>query len=99
MCTHLPCRYAIKNTTGYSINALADFSPADPIEILKRLMIGSEGTLGFVSQVGYKTDPGPNAGRGPNAGPDPDQRAPTLTGEFARLRPAGHLQDRPRPPA
>jgi len=50
-------KYAIKNTTGYSINALADFSPSDPIEILKRIMIGSEGTLGFVSQVTYKTVP------------------------------------------
>lgn len=50
-------KYRIKNTTGYSINALADFSPDDPIEILKRIMIGSEGTLGFVSQVTYKTVP------------------------------------------
>ena len=48
-------KYAIKNTTGYSINALADFAPSDPIEIVKRLMIGSEGTLGFVSQVTYDT--------------------------------------------
>ena len=50
-------KYRIKNTTGYSINALADFSPDDPIEILKRIMIGSEGTLGFVSQVTYQTVP------------------------------------------
>jgi len=48
-------KYRIKNTTGYSINALIDFPPTDPIEILKRLMIGSEGTLGFVSQVTYDT--------------------------------------------
>ena len=47
-------KYSIKNTTGYSINALADFPPSDPIEILKRLMIGSEGTLGFVSRVTYQ---------------------------------------------
>jgi len=50
-------KYRIKNTTGYSINALADFSPDDPIEILKRIMIGSEGTLGFVSRVTYNTVP------------------------------------------
>ena len=50
-------KYSIKNTTGYSINALADFPPSDPIEIVKRLMIGSEGTLGFVSRVTYKTVP------------------------------------------
>ena len=40
---------------GYSINALVDHDVNDPIEIIKRLMIGSEGTLGFVSQATYKT--------------------------------------------
>jgi len=50
-------KYAIKNTTGYAINALADFSPGEPIEILKRIMIGSEGTLGFISRVTYNTVP------------------------------------------
>ena len=29
----------------------------DPIEIIKRLMIGSEGTLGFVSRATYNTVP------------------------------------------
>ncbi len=29
----------------------------DPIEIIKRLMIGSEGTLGFVAQATYNTVP------------------------------------------
>ncbi len=36
---------------GYSLNALVDFPLDSPIEIIKHLMIGSEGTLGFVSQV------------------------------------------------
>ncbi len=34
-----------------------DFPLDDPIEIIKRLMIGSEGTLGFVSQATYNTVP------------------------------------------
>ncbi|KAI3429690.1 hypothetical protein D9Q98_005775 [Chlorella vulgaris] len=50
-------KFAIKCTTGYSLNALVDFPTDDPIEVIKRLMIGSEGTLGFVSQVTYNTVP------------------------------------------
>jgi len=50
-------KYSIKCTTGYSLNALVDFPPSDPIEIIKRLMIGSEGTLGFISQATINTVP------------------------------------------
>lgn len=50
-------KFAIKCTTGYSLNALVDFPTSDPIEIIKRLMIGSEGTFGFVSQATYNTVP------------------------------------------
>jgi D-lactate dehydrogenase len=46
-------KYKIKNTTGYSLNALVDFE--DPIDILLHLMIGSEGTLGFISEITYRT--------------------------------------------
>jgi D-lactate dehydrogenase len=46
-------KYKMKNTTGYSINALIDFS--DPFDIIEHLMIGSEGTLGFISEVNLKT--------------------------------------------
>lgn len=48
-------KYSIKNTTGYSLNALTDFE--DPFEILQHLMIGSEGTLGFISEITYHTVP------------------------------------------
>ncbi|MCW8833359.1 MAG: FAD-binding oxidoreductase, partial [Colwellia sp.] len=46
-------KYRLKNTTGYAINALIDFN--DPIDILAHLMIGSEGTLGFISSITYNT--------------------------------------------
>lgn len=46
-------KYKIKNTTGYSLNAFIDY--ADPIDILEHLMIGSKGTLGFISEITYRT--------------------------------------------
>ena len=46
-------KYKMKNTTGYSLNALIDFT--DPFDIIEHLMIGSEGTLGFISEIKYKT--------------------------------------------
>ncbi len=48
-------KFAIKNTTGYSLNALIDFS--DPFQIMEHLMIGSEGTLGFIAEITYRTVP------------------------------------------
>jgi len=46
-------KYKIKNTTGYSINALTDYS--DPFDIIEHLMVGSEGTLGFISGITLNT--------------------------------------------
>ena len=46
-------KFKIKNTTGYSLNALVDYE--DPFDILAHLMIGSEGTLGFISRITYQT--------------------------------------------
>jgi len=48
-------KYRLKNTTGYAINALTDFD--DAIDILMHLMIGSEGTLGFITDISYQTVP------------------------------------------
>ena len=46
-------KFRLKNTTGYSLNALVDFD--DPVDMLAHLMIGSEGTLGFISEISYLT--------------------------------------------
>ena len=48
-------KYRLKNTTGYGLNALMDFD--DPLDILIHLMIGSEGTLGFIASITYDTVP------------------------------------------
>lgn len=46
-------KFAIKNTTGYGLNSLCDFT--DIKDILNHIFIGAEGTLGFVSRVEYFT--------------------------------------------
>lgn len=48
-------KYQIKNTCGYSLNALTDHD--DPVDMIAHLMIGSEGTLGFISEVTFQTLP------------------------------------------
>jgi D-lactate dehydrogenase len=46
-------KFKIKNTTGYSLNAFVDYH--NPFDIIKHLMIGSEGTLAFISDITYNT--------------------------------------------
>ncbi|MGO2584378.1 MAG: FAD-binding and (Fe-S)-binding domain-containing protein [Brachybacterium tyrofermentans] len=48
-------RFALKNTMGYGINALLDF--ATPADVLAHLVVGSEGTLAFVSSAVFRTVP------------------------------------------
>ena len=50
-------KFEIKNTTGYRLCAFLDAET--PVEIYRRLMIGSEGTLGFISRVIFDTVPIP----------------------------------------
>jgi D-lactate dehydrogenase len=53
MANRIRHKYEIKNTCGYSLNALIDFE--DPFDILSHLMVGAEGTLGFISGVTLRT--------------------------------------------
>lgn len=48
-------KYAIKNTTGLSMNAFVDYD--DPIQIIQNLLVGSEGTLAFASEFTFRTIP------------------------------------------
>jgi D-lactate dehydrogenase len=51
----IEAKFRIKNTTGYGVNAFVDYH--DPVDILLHLMIGSEGTLGFIAEITYRTVP------------------------------------------
>jgi D-lactate dehydrogenase len=48
-------KFSIKNTTGYHMGAFLD--AATPLEIFRRLLVGSEGTLAFISEGVFETVP------------------------------------------
>ncbi|BCK66946.1 oxidoreductase [Streptomyces libani subsp. rufus] len=48
-------KYEIKNTNGYRLDAFLDGTT--PVEILRGLMVGSEGTLGFLAETVFDTLP------------------------------------------
>ena len=55
LCERIRTKYLTKNTTGYSINAFLDY--ARPVDIFRHLLIGSEGTLGFIAEAVLDTVP------------------------------------------
>ena len=46
-------KFEIKNTTGYRLCAFLDAD--DPVEIFRRLLVGSEGTLAFIAEAVFET--------------------------------------------
>ncbi|WP_158915219.1 FAD-binding oxidoreductase [Caulobacter sp. S45] len=52
-------KYSIRNTHGLRLLALLDGET--PLEIFRRLMVGSEGTLGFIAEAVLETVPAPAA--------------------------------------
>lgn len=51
----LRAKFSIKNTSGYHLDAFLDAET--PVEILKLLIVGSEGTLGFIADTVWNTVP------------------------------------------
>jgi D-lactate dehydrogenase len=50
-------KFAIKNTTCYRLCAFLD--AGEPLEIFRRLLVGSEGTLALIAEVVFETVPVP----------------------------------------
>lgn len=48
-------QFAMRNTMGYGLNAFIDFTR--PADILAHLIVGSEGTLGFIAEAVLRTRP------------------------------------------
>ena len=48
-------QFSMKNTMGYGINSFLDHD--EPVQILAHLMVGSEGTLGFIASATFDTVP------------------------------------------
>jgi D-lactate dehydrogenase len=48
-------QFSMKNTMGYGLNSLLDYD--SPVEMLAHLIVGSEGTLGFVAEAVFRTIP------------------------------------------
>ena len=58
-------KFEIKNTTGYRLCAFLDAET--PVEIFRRLLIGSEGTLAFIADATFETVAQPHATTSPGS--------------------------------
>jgi D-lactate dehydrogenase len=57
LAARIRAKFARKQTMAYALNALLDHDT--PVQILAHLMVGSQGTLGFMADVTLRTVPGP----------------------------------------
>lgn len=48
-------KFEIKNTNGYRLDAFLDCD--SPVKMIQKLMVGSEGTLGYIAEVTFETLP------------------------------------------
>src|SRR6266498_4173212 len=55
LATRIHRRYQMKNTNGYLLNTFLEFDT--PLDILTHIIIGSEGTLGFIAEAVLHTLP------------------------------------------
>src|SRR5262249_59776801 len=57
LATRISRKFEIKNPTGYRLCAFLDAD--EPVEIFRRLLVGSEGTLAFIAEAVFETVPLP----------------------------------------
>lgn len=78
-------QFSMKNTMGYGLNSLLDYER--PVDIMAHLIVGSEGTLGFVAEAVFRTIPRlPHAATGLLVFPDlqaANEALPALVGTGA----------------
>jgi D-lactate dehydrogenase len=55
LAARVAAKFKIKNTTGYRLCAFLDADT--PLEIFRRLLVGSEGTLAFIAEAVFETVP------------------------------------------
>ncbi len=53
LCARIRAKFSIKNTTGYRLCAFLDAD--EPLEIFRRLVVGSEGTLALIADATLET--------------------------------------------